>query len=74
MSSKLYYFENDRLVFTPEYHIERGYCCGSGCRHCPYDPQHTRNNKKLNQFYLKSNIESTINSINNDSMDVDQFN
>lgn len=23
-------------VFTEKYHLERGYCCKSGCRHCPY--------------------------------------
>lgn len=23
-------------VFTAVYLRERGYCCGSGCRHCPY--------------------------------------
>jgi hypothetical protein len=24
------------LVFTATYHLKRGYCCNSGCRHCPY--------------------------------------
>ncbi len=24
-------------VFTEKYHLERGYCCQSYCRHCPYD-------------------------------------
>ncbi len=23
-------------VFTAAYHLERGFCCESGCRHCPY--------------------------------------
>jgi hypothetical protein len=23
-------------VFTAEFLLDRGYCCGSGCRHCPY--------------------------------------
>ena len=23
-------------VFTAQYHLRRGYCCESGCRHCPY--------------------------------------
>jgi hypothetical protein len=23
-------------VFTATYHLERGSCCESGCRHCPY--------------------------------------
>lgn len=22
--------------FTEQYHLKRGYCCESGCRHCPY--------------------------------------
>ncbi len=33
-----YYFNNDGLVvFTKEYLLERGYCCGNGCVNCPYD-------------------------------------
>jgi hypothetical protein len=31
-----YYFEGESMVFTAAYHLKRGYCCGSGCRHCPY--------------------------------------
>jgi hypothetical protein len=31
-----YYMEGPHLVFTAQYHLKRGYCCGSGCRHCPY--------------------------------------
>lgn len=31
-----YYMEGDRLVFTAAYHLKRGYCCNSKCRHCPY--------------------------------------
>ena len=23
-------------VFTAAAHVSRGYCCESGCRHCPY--------------------------------------
>ena len=25
------------VVFTELFHRARGTCCGSGCRHCPYD-------------------------------------
>ncbi|WP_165222795.1 DUF5522 domain-containing protein [Aquisphaera insulae] len=32
-----YYVEQGRWVFTAAYHRRRGYCCGSGCRHCPFD-------------------------------------
>ncbi|MBS1960933.1 MAG: hypothetical protein JST04_01865 [Bdellovibrionales bacterium] len=31
-----YLDENGLLVFTEAYHLARGTCCGSGCRHCPY--------------------------------------
>ncbi|MBX2969865.1 MAG: hypothetical protein KF803_10885 [Cyclobacteriaceae bacterium] len=31
-----YYLENGKVVFTASFHLKRGYCCQSGCRHCPY--------------------------------------
>jgi hypothetical protein len=31
-----YYVENGNWVFTAKYLLRRGYCCRSGCRHCPY--------------------------------------
>ncbi|MFY9936948.1 MAG: DUF5522 domain-containing protein [Silvibacterium sp.] len=31
-----YYMDGPYLVFTEAYHRKRGYCCGSGCRHCPW--------------------------------------
>mgnify|MGYP006866438584 CR=1 FL=1 len=31
-----YIIEDGMLVFTREFHLKRGYCCESGCRHCPY--------------------------------------
>jgi iron complex transport system substrate-binding protein len=31
------YFDSlGRMVFTEKYHLKRGFCCESGCRHCPY--------------------------------------
>ncbi len=32
-----YYWEGPAMVFTADYLRRRGYCCDSGCRHCPYD-------------------------------------
>lgn len=35
-----YYFnEKGLMVFTENYHLKRGYCCGNGCLHCPYHYQ-----------------------------------
>ena len=31
-----YYMDGPAFVFTAAYHSRRGYCCNSGCRHCPY--------------------------------------
>jgi hypothetical protein len=31
-----YYLEKGNWVFTAKYLLDRGYCCRSGCRHCPY--------------------------------------
>ena len=32
-----YYLEDGLMVFTEHYHRARGDCCGSSCRHCPFD-------------------------------------
>ena len=31
-----YYNEQGYKVFTEKFHLKRGYCCKSGCKHCPY--------------------------------------
>ena len=31
-----FYYDGPYLVFTQAYHLKRGSCCGSGCRHCPF--------------------------------------
>ena len=36
LSPEDFYMENGYIVFTEAYHLKRGYCCNSGCRHCPY--------------------------------------
>jgi hypothetical protein len=36
VSDPYYYLENGLVVFTEAYHLKRGYCCKSACRHCPY--------------------------------------
>jgi hypothetical protein len=36
-----FYSEGPNLVFTAAYHRKRGFCCGSGCRHCPYGEAET---------------------------------
>jgi 2-iminoacetate synthase ThiH len=31
-----FYREGAYVVFTADYHLRRGSCCESGCRHCPF--------------------------------------
>ncbi|MDQ3907169.1 MAG: DUF5522 domain-containing protein [Acidobacteriota bacterium] len=31
-----FYREGAFVVFTETFLLRRGYCCESGCRHCPY--------------------------------------
>ncbi len=48
-----YYIGDDGLlVFTEHYHLNRGYCCKNGCKHCPYE--NTDNN-------VRPEKESTMN-------------
>ena len=44
-----YYLEGERVIFTELFHLERGSCCGSGCRHCPYDPKHKKGTININK-------------------------
>ena len=50
---ELFYMNKDGfMVFTSEYLLKRGYCCGNGCKHCPYDYKGVHNElrrKKLIQ-------------------------
>jgi hypothetical protein len=39
-----FYYEGQYLVFTEAYHLRRGYCCQSNCRHCPYGFRETEKN------------------------------
>jgi len=32
-----FYREGPLVVFTDDYLRRRGWCCESGCRHCPWD-------------------------------------
>ena len=43
------YLEDGKMVMTEEYHIKRGSCCGSKCKHCPFWPQYIKMNKELKE-------------------------
>ncbi len=37
------------IIFTEKYHLKRGYCCKSGCKHCPYGYDKKTGQIKKNQ-------------------------
>jgi hypothetical protein len=41
-----YFDESGLIVFTKKYHLKRGYCCGNGCRNCPYDYENVTDLKR----------------------------
>ncbi len=54
---QVHYYINEEgyIVFTEQYHLEKGFCCGNGCKHCPYhyenvpEPRRTELNKKVSR-------------------------
>ena len=34
-----YYYEGGLMILTAHFLLKRGYCCGNGCRHCPYSKE-----------------------------------
>ena len=46
---ELFYMNNEGfMVFTADYLLQRGYCCGNGCKHCPYDYKAVQNEERRN--------------------------
>lgn len=31
-----YISEDGYVVLTEKYHLDKGFCCGNGCLHCPF--------------------------------------
>lgn len=53
-----YYINHQGLmVMTEKFHRDRGYCCGNGCRHCPYDFSAVPEPRRT---FLKKNAEKNI--------------
>ncbi|MEO9872250.1 DUF5522 domain-containing protein [Ekhidna sp.] len=41
-SADYYFNEAGLMVFTKEFHLKRGYCCGNACLHCPYSHENVK--------------------------------
>ncbi|RYF89502.1 MAG: hypothetical protein EOO03_05880, partial [Chitinophagaceae bacterium] len=42
------------IVLTESFHLKKGYCCGNGCKHCPYNydavPEPRRSDLRTDAF------------------------
>lgn len=55
-----YYFNEDGyIVLTEKYHLEKGYCCGNGCKHCPYEYDAVPEPKRSNLLSLKDHEKNS---------------
>jgi len=52
-----FYVENGLYVYTAVFHLKRGHCCGSGCRHCPFSPPHVEGNTQLPQATQRPGVD-----------------
>lgn len=42
-----FYYDSDHyMVLTEKFHLSKGFCCGNGCRHCPYEYENVPEPKK----------------------------
>ncbi len=44
--NEFYLSQEGYKIFTEIYHLKRGYCCESGCHHCPYGYDKKTNSTK----------------------------
>ena len=53
-----YYFnEQGYVVLTAKYHLQKGFCCGNGCKHCPYNYENVPEPQRSNLLSLVSDGE-----------------
>jgi hypothetical protein len=51
-----YFDESGLMVLTQKYHLERGFCCGNGCRHCPFDYENVSKKARKELSPKKKNL------------------
>ncbi len=56
-----YIDENGLLIFTEKYLLQRGKCCGNGCRHCPYNYENIEEPKRSKLLALRKGANNEKN-------------
>ncbi|MBC7535286.1 MAG: hypothetical protein H7258_06295 [Ferruginibacter sp.] len=57
LDEDFYFNEQGFVVLTEKYHLKKGYCCGNGCRHCPYQYEAVPEPKRSELLSVKSDEE-----------------
>lgn len=56
-----YYNEDGYIVLTEQFHLKKGYCCGNGCKHCPYNYSNVPEPKRSSLLKTKNDGEENKN-------------
>ncbi len=48
-----YFDESGLMVMTEKYHLDRGFCCGNGCRHCPFHFENVDEKKRRELIFKR---------------------
>ncbi|MFI5129215.1 MAG: DUF5522 domain-containing protein [Chitinophagales bacterium] len=57
-----YLSQQGLIVLTEKYHLDRGYCCGNGCLHCPYNYENVPEPRRAELLRNKSGETTSNNS------------
>lgn len=60
----VHYYVNDKgyVVLTERYLQERGYCCGNGCLHCPYQYENVPEPRRRELLIKKKERDNSDNT------------
>lgn len=57
-----HYYINEEgfVVLTEQYHLEKGYCCGNGCKHCPFEYENVPEPKRTILLAEKNSLDKPV--------------
>lgn len=60
LTEGVHYYINEQgyIVLTSQYHLERGYCCGNGCLHCPFEYESVEEPRRTDLIRRRAEKES----------------
>jgi Family of unknown function (DUF5522) len=61
LTEGIHYYINDDgyIVLTEQYHLEKGFCCGNGCLHCPFNYENVEEPRRTELLRQRSRSSDT---------------